>query len=362
MTKQKVSASQFFSLLFLSVLSTGFMYISSPQITIAETETLLHPFVFIVVSILVSIPTYFIYRELKKQKEIGMVTEKRIPLKIFALIYGAVYFTGAFRSAARFDLFASSELFPGTDMSLFIIAIVVVCGLLSLLGIGALCRGSVIFSFVVVAVTAFVMISLGDEITMLNFTPLFEDGLGNFFSDSILFCIQTTELGTVLLFLSQITGNIKKHFIGWVMLSALSFVIIFFFVIGSLGVFADTQLFPTYSSVTLADFGLLERIDALETAIWIFCVVSKISFYILIVTECIKYAFSKMSERVACLGVCIALNGILVFVSGNVQRFTFVSNTVLVAVLYGLSAILLPIAILIYLKKVKPYEKKIENN
>ncbi len=362
MTKQQVSASQFFSLLFLCILSTVFMYISSPEINIAETETLLRPLVFILVSVIVSVPSYFIYKDFKKRLGKGLIVDKRPLFKVVAIIYGIVYFIGALRSAARFDLFASSELFPGTDMTIFIIAMIIACGFLSSLGIGAICRGGIIFTFIVVAVTGFVMISLGDEVDILNFTPLFRDGPLNFFGDSLLFSVQVTELGTVILFLPQISGNVKKHFLGWLILSGLSFIAIFFFVIGSLGAFADTQLFPTYSSVTLADFGLLERIDALETAIWIFCVIEKISFYILIVTKCFSYTFAKVKPRNFCIGICAVLCGVLIFISGNVQRFGFMSNILLVSALYVISCLLLPFVILIYLKMVKPYEKIPEND
>lgn len=362
MTRKKVTAPQFFSLLFLSMLSTVFMYVSSPEVTIAESESVLRPFVLVVVSLLVAIPSYFIYRECRDKEEIGDRIKNRKFFKVVSMIYAVVYFIGTLRTIARFDLFASSELFPGTEMTMFIIGIIITCGLLSSLGIGALCRGGVIFTFLVVGVTAFVMVSLSDEINILNFTQPFAKGFGDFIWDSLLLCIQATELGAIILFLPEIRGNVKRHFVVWLLLSAVSFSAIFFFVIGSLGAFADTQLFPTYSSVTLADFGLLERIDALETSIWIFCVVEKISFYILIVTRGIKNTFDKIPSRYIRVGICIVLSCVLIFISGNVKRFGFMSDVRLVSALYVLVAFLLPLAILIYLKKVKPYEKISENN
>lgn len=358
----RVSAPQFFSLLFLSLLSTIFMYISSTEVTIAQTETLLRPLVFIIVSVIVSIPSYLLYKEYENRKTRNLRVVKTIPMKIFAVVYAVVYFLATLRCIARFDLFASSELFPGTEMTLFIVGIIAVCGLLSSLGLGALCRSGVIFTFLVVAVTGFVMVSLSDEINILNFTPLFMDGIGNFLSDSLLLCVQATEIGTIVLFFPEIKGNVKRHFIIWLILSALSFVAIFFFVIGSLGAFADTQLFPTYASVTLADFGMLERIDALETSIWIFCVVEKISFYILIVTRAVNYIFEKAPAKYIRIAICTALSGILAFVSGNVKRFGFMSDTRLVSVMYILVALIIPTLIFIYLKKVKPYENAPENN
>lgn len=362
MSDKKVSAPQFFSLLFLSLLSTVFMYISSPEVTIASTETLLRPVAFVLISIAVSVPSYYIYKEYRGKETDGVRISRNIPFRVISVVYATVFFIGTVRTVARFDLFASSELFPGTEMTLFIIGIIVICGFLSSLGIGALCRGGVIFAFLVVVVTGFVMVSLSDEISILNFTPLFTDGVKGFVYDSLVFCIQATEIGAVILFIPEISGNVKRHFLLWLILSAVSFSVIFFFVIGSLGAFADTQLFPTYSSVTLADFGMLKRIDALETSIWIFCVVEKISFYILIVTRGVKYAFSGLQTKYICASVCFLLSCILIFISGNIKRFSFISDVRVVSAMYVIVALLLPTVVLVYLKKVKPYEKISENN
>lgn len=264
---------------------------------------------------------------------------------------------GIVRTTARFDLFASSELFPGAEMTLFIISIVIVCALLSLLGLGALSRAGVIFTFIVVCATGFVVLSLLEEISVLNFTPLFQDGLGQFFSDSLLFSLQASEIGVLITVLPEIKGNLKKGFVWWAALSGITFVAVLFFVVGTLGVFADTQLFPTYTAVTLAKFGLLQRMDALETAIWILCVVEKIALYFWVVTKNLKLLFPKVKSSILCLAQVIPVCGVLVFISGNLERFSFVSYTPVVAGMYIIPVIILPVSVLIYLKKVKKSEK-----
>lgn len=357
LTERRVSAPEFFSLLFLSVLSTVFMYISSPNIPIARTETLLRPVVFIAISLFAGLPAYFIYKNNVINAEKGLIVKETKLLRVASSLFGAVYFVGALKTILRFDLFASSELFPGTDMSVFLIAIVIVCGILSTVGLNAICRGSVIFCFIVVGATAFVMISLVDELDVLNFTPLFSDGVGVFVKDSFLFTIQATEIGAVTLFLPQIKGDFKKHYIAFVTLSGVAFFAIFLFVIGSLGAFADTQLFPTYTAVTFANFGLLERIDALETAIWILCVVVKISFYIFITVHSLGKLLPRVSKRIITIAVCTALAVIPAVISNNIEAFGFVSNNALTLVLYLVSVVTLPCVLLVYYRKVRPYEK-----
>ncbi len=360
MTQARVSSPQFFSLLYLSILSSIFMYISSPEITISETETLLRPLVFIVVSIVAAIPILSIYKKFKDSDDVKEQLLRSGFFKVIAALYGIIYLVGIVRTAARFDLFASSELFPGTEMTLFIISLIVICALLSLLGLGALSRAGVIFVVIVVGATGFVMLSLLSEVDLLNFTPLFENGALNFIWDSILFAVQASEIGAIVLVLPEIKGNFTKNYVLWSVFSGVSFIVVLFFVIGTLGVFADTQLFPTYTAVTLAKFGLLERMDALETAIWILCVVEKIAFYFLIITKSFKLVFPKVSKKIISAVAATLVSIILSFISGNLERFSFISYTPVVLGMYIVPVVLLPVAIIIYLKKVKPREKNQE--
>lgn len=347
MTKSSVSAPQFFALLYLSMLGSMFMYISSPQITIATAESLLRPVVFSIVSIIFALPIYLLLA--KGNLKENLQTEKKSKVyKGVALFYGVVYFIDALMTVGRFDLFASSELFPGTEMTYFLVGLVAVCVALSFCGIGALGRASTIFTLVVVSATVFASFTLSKEVDFLNFAPLFENGVGKFIADSLTFSIQASEIGAIVIFFPEIKGNVKKHYILWSVLSAVSFSFILFFVIGTLGVFADTQLFPTYSAITLARFGLFERLDALETAIWILCVVTKLTLYISAIVKCICFAFPKLSEKITAISVGVVITGFLVFISGNIMNFGFISFVPLVVGIYLVPVLILPSVLLIY--------------
>lgn len=349
MTKSSVSAPQFFALLYLSMLGSMFMYISSPKITIATAEALLRPAVFAIVSIIFAIPIYFLCT--KSSFKENLQAEKRSKLyKAVAIFYGIVYFIDALMTVGRFDLFASSELFPGTEMTYFLIGLVVTCVSLSFCGIGALGRASTIFTLVVIAATVVASISLSKEVDFLNFTPLFENGVGKLVTDSLSFSIQASEIGAIVIFFPEIKGNIKKHYILWSVLSALSFSFILFFVVATLGVFADTQLFPTYTAVTLAKFGLFERLDALETAIWILCVVTKLTLYISAIVKCICFAFSRLSEKITAASVGAVIAVFLIFISGNIMNFDFISFTPLVVGVYVAPVLVLPLILILYNK------------
>ena len=162
-----------------------------------------------------------------------------------------------------------------------------------------------------------------------------------------------------MIFFPEIKGNIKKHYIMWSVLSAASFSFILFFVISTLGTFADTQLFPTYTAVTLAQFGLFERLDALETAIWILCVVTKLTLYISAVVKCLHFAFPKLPEKTASVTVGVVITLFWIFISGNIINFRFISFTPLVVGVYVFPVIALPSVLLVYnrIKRRKINEK-----
>ena len=358
MTKSTVTAPQFFALLYLSMLGSVFMYISSPGIKIATAEALLRPIVFAVVSIVFAIPIYFLCAKGDLKETLHTQNKSKV-YKGVALFYGIVYFVDALMTVGRFDLFASSELFPGTEMTYFLIGLVAVCVAVSFCGIGALGRASTIFTLVVISATIFASIALSKELDYLNFTPLFENGVGKFIADSINFSFQASEIGVIVVFIPEIKGNLKKHYILWSVLSAVSFSFILFFVIGTLGAFADTQLFPTYSAVSLAEFGLFERLDALETAIWILCVVTKLALYLMVIVKCICFAFPGLSEKIAVISVGVVISVFLVFISGNIINFGFISFKPLVFFVYIVPVLVLPNVLLVYslIKRRKNYEK-----
>ena len=358
MTKSQVSAPQFFALLYLSMLGSMFMYISSPQITIATAESLLRPVVFAFFSIVFAIPIYLLCTKGNLKENLQSETKSKV-YKGVAVFYAIVYFVDALMTVGRFDLFASSELFPGTEMTYFLIGLVGVCIALSFCGIGALGRASTIFTLVVVGATSFASFTLTKDVDSLNFTPLFENGVGKFITDSLTFSLQASEIGAIVIFFPEIKGNIKKHYILWSVLSAVSFSFILFFVVATLGAFSDTQLFPTYTAITLAQFGLFERLDALETAIWILCVVTKLTLYISLIVKCICFAFPKLSEKITSVSVGVVITGFLIFISGNIQNFGFISFIPLVVGVYVFPVLVLPTILLIYgfIKRRKNNEK-----
>ena len=355
--KQRVSANQFYFALYLSVLSTVFMYLSSPNIKVSQTDSILRPVVFCVLSIVSVIPSMIVVRKHRQLKKERKYIENTPFLKIIALIYGVVFFLSLVKTFARFDLFVSSELFPNADMTIFLACIVGVCVALSFLDIGALGRASVVFALVVVSSTALVMLSLSQELDFLNFTPLMENGFDKFLGEGTLFALQAMEIGLITVFSTQLEGNVEKGFVVWSVLSSVTFAAIFFFVVGVLGGFADTQLFPTYTAVSLASFGLLERVDALETAVWILCIVLKAALFSLAIIKSFHVSFPKLSRKITGTALFIVCSVLINFISSDIERFSFLSSDFLTVALFILSTIILPVCVILNMRRVKPVEK-----
>ncbi len=361
MAKETVSAKSFFALLYLSLLSSIFMYLSSSQVMMSNTDSVFRPIVFIFLTFLFAIPT-FLFINKSNQKCLQREVPETKTLKVIAFLYAVIYFVASLRTVARFDLFASCELFSGSDMTFFMVFFVVICGFISLLGLNSLCRSATVFCVVVIFTTGFVMLSLIEQVDLLNLTPLLRNGFFTFSKESVLFTVQASEMGAILLFLPSIKGDVKKEMKRWIVLSGISFSVIMFFVVASMGAFSDTQLFPTYTAVTIANFGALERLDALETAIWILCVVEKIAFYILIVSKALSYCFKKVQPKVLTLIICGLIVLVIFLISKDVEKFFFVVSKYFIYGVYFSGVVILPMVLLILKKKGKLNENKIKEN
>ena len=104
-------------------------------------------------------------------------------------------------------------------------------------------------------------------------------------------------------------------------------------------------------------------VDALETAIWILCIVVKLTFFIYIIVQSFSFSFKKINKHrkifSAFIGGVIAV--ILIFVSGNIVRFSFVSSATAAISVYVVPVIILP-AILIGVNFIYDRRKNYEKN
>ena len=353
MIKDKVTTGQFYSLLYICSVVAAFMFVSTTVIDLGATDAILFPLVFGVLSLITIIPTFLF---LKKSNSVSVLkateSKSRFFSVLIAIFYVVLVFVLLLRTLARLDLFVSSERFPENTMTFLIISIVIISTGLSLLNIGALARASTIFLLMVIISVSIVVSATLSNIESVNFVPLMMNGEQEFFKQAMSYSMFFPESACLILFLSEVKGNIKKGYLFYILFLVLSLTIVSFTVVGALGEFCNTQLFPAFAISSVGEFKVLERFESIQSSVWTVCIVAKTTLQIMIISNCIRHVFPKIKWWTPNFLVGSVALGFITYISNGVTRFSFMSSQFQVSLTYILLVVVLPlVALLVILKR-----------
>ncbi len=353
MTKDKVTTGQFYSLLYICSVVAAFMFVSTTLIDLGATDAILFPSVFGVLSLITIIPSFLFC---KKSNSVSVLKATELKSRFFSILIAVSYICLVFvlllRTLARLDLFVSSEIFPENTMTFLIISIVIVSTGLSLLKIGALARASTVFLVMVIISVSIVVSATLSNIESVNFVPLMMNGEQEFFKQAMSYSMFFPESACLILFLSEVKGNVKKGYLFYILFLVLSLTIVSFTVVGALGEFCNTQLFPAFAISSVGEFKVLERFESIQSSVWTVCIVAKTTLQIMIISNCIRHVFPKIKWWTPNVLVGSVTLGFITYISNGVTRFSFMSSQFQVSLTYILLVIVLPlIALLVILKR-----------
>lgn len=358
MTQSKVTTGQFYSLLYICSVVAAFMFVSTNVIDLGATDAILFPSVFGILSLVTIIPTFIFNKKSEGESVLIATRERSKPFSYFiAVCYAVLVFVLLLRTLARLDLFVSSEVFPENTMTLLIVSIVIVSTGLSLLDIGALSRASTIFLILVTISVSVVVTSAFSNIESINFVPLFMNGEAEFFKQALAYSVFFPESACLILFLSNIKGNIRKGYFIYILFLVLSLTIVSFTVVGALGEFCNTQLFPAFAISSVGEFRVLERFESIQSSVWTVCIVAKTTLQIMIISNCIRHIFPKIKWWTPNVLVGVIATGFIIYISNGVTRFSFMSSELQVMLTYILLVVALPCLSLFSIMKKKRGEQ-----
>ncbi|MDR0314353.1 MAG: spore germination protein [Oscillospiraceae bacterium] len=346
--EKKISAYQMFLILFLGRIFLPMTYMPSLTINVGLSDILFQVVFTGVLVLITSIPMFFVLRNNSNTNIIGRFSViSPVLSKVVAWLYGAVFIYIGFVTLLRFDLFATSVIFPQTDFRFFLIIIIIICAIASLFGIEAIGRTSV-FLFAIIIISIVLMLSFASkEFDWLNFTPPFYDGIRNPLMASVTSMSKSMVVMTPMLLMSNVRGNIKKTTFWWITLSEGFIFILFFFVVGCMGLYASTQLFPIYSLTVLAVIGTFARLDVLLTSSWILCVFNNISLFLYIFKENMQKSVTPKYKKLYTLIGALILSVAVYLVKQNLSAIDILHNPSLDVPLYIFFVVLIPVVLLI---------------
>ncbi len=356
---RKITSSQFFGMIYLSMLVGVFLYMSNTSSLAGSTDSVLRPVVFGALNAALAVPALLYFKAVGRESVFSFLNKRSRPLSVvISAVYCIIFLIGIIGTAARFDIFASSVMFYETDMSFFVAIMLFVCTLISGMGLCTVARGGMIFTLLVSLGTGTVIITaLLNGVDYLNFTPLFNETYEQFFSDRFGFSYFCTELSAMFVFAHKIEGNIKKSYFKWLAGSCVVMTALAFLIVGSLGEFANSQLFPVYAVSASSGIGIVDRVDSLQTSLWLLSVVLKISFQLIVFNESFNNIFNTHSTYKAPF-LASVISALTVFwLSHSIKRFGFLSRWELTVIPFLILTVLLP-AFCIIIKKRGDFDKK----
>ena len=351
-SKGKISAFQFFTMLFLTRTLTTVTYLSSYTENIRLSDMLIQPVFRILIGTAIMLPLYFLYKKNIDKNLLDMLSSKsKVFARVVAILYVAFFFYFTVVTIARLDLFAGTVVFPETDLTYILIFAIVLCCYGAFLGLEALGRSSVISIAFVVPALMFIMVTLIKKVDLLNLTPLFYNGVTPVVKVAMDSVGQTVEYAIIATALPRVKGNVKKGFFIWLISQAFLMAVMFFFACAVMGNFASTQLFPFHTLASLAEFSMFSRLDAVFTSVWIMCAFIKAGLLIYLQTDILTMYFGKFKRTTYIIVVGLLTIFANLLISGQIRWFTLVDNSTIKIILTGVTVVLLPMIVLIFCRK-----------
>lgn len=348
-TKGKISAFQFFIMLFLSRLLTTVTYVSSYTKDVRLSDMLIQPIFRIIMGTVIMFPVFMLYKRYSDKNVLDLARERSTKLsKALAVIYVITFFYFTVVTNARLDLFAGTVVFPETDVDYMLIFVILFCCYGAALGFEALARTSVLSAVLVIPAIIFILAALVNKIDLLNLTPLFYNGVTPVLKTALDSEGQTVEYAIIAMLLPCVNGKAKKGFFFWLVAETLIMAVMFFFAATVMGNYTGTQLFPFHTLTSLAKFTMFDRLDALFTGVWIMCAFIKAVLLIWLQADIIKSEFPKL--KITHILISIGTLAIIanLIISGGIQRFNIIDNSVIKIILTGITAFIIPLIILIF--------------
>ncbi|MDR2073846.1 MAG: spore germination protein [Oscillospiraceae bacterium] len=271
--------------------------------------------------------------------------------KIFSLIYAVYFAFVCAHTLALFKVFIENVMNPPISFMLLSLILVALTCYGAAKGIEGIARASSVIMFFIVFSLIILGFSLYKTTDPTNFGPFFYDGPHSALEGIIFFISRSSCIPAMAWLIPRTNGNVKRGIFVWntsfYALMAASIMI----VVGALGDFAQTQLFPAYSAASIAKMGSLENLDALYLGLWTASIFMKLAMFLNLSAECIRDVFGQKNIKIS-----ILIMGIILVATNATVKLSKLSSgifsTNLLLLFTAITSIILPF-LMILSKKIR---------
>lgn len=343
----KITPFQFYTILFLSRVFAVVTYIASFRTPLTTTDEVIMSLVMGGFLLITAIPTALFIRKDNKSSIITRAScVSTVFSKVICVIYLVEYLYFGVITSVRFGIFTGSVMFPDINITFFVFVMVAASAYIAYKGIEAMGRSAVIILLPVFIALIFVFATQTKQFDILNFASPFSSDVRNIFSSGLYACSRTGELAFVTLLTPYVKNQKSSHVYRWIFAIIAIVFITEIMITGVLGNFASTQLFRMYTMSVLAEFGFIERLDALITCLWLLCAVVKISITIFLCETLLSALFGKRKQL-----LFIAVSAVIIFIgtiplNDNLVALAKLIRSPIAVIFYLVSIFIIPIAVM----------------
>ncbi len=353
-----ISVGQLFSMLFISRMVVSMTY---GTLLTGDSDIWDHlisaPICFLATFFLV-FPVYKLFSMDKKMNLIDNLCESLGRFGwILIILYIAYYLIISFHTLAVFNNFILGAVNPPISLPLLSMLLLSSACYGAYKGLEALARTSNFILMATVFSVLFLGISLFSSIESINFRPLLYNGTESMTQGVIYMLSQSSCIPALAILLPMAKGNHKSGIFIWNTSVYTVLTLIIILLIGTMGDFAGTQLFPVYTAAGIGKFGSFRHLDSLYLGIWISGIFLKLSLFLLLAGEGVKKIWGEKARKISIV-IFSALMAVFPFFSENLNILheTFITEFLFVFLL--IISVAIPI-MLIVLRKSRTKKEKL---
>ena len=263
------------------------------------------------------------------------------------LIYAVYYFLVSCYTLSLFDSFVSNVISPQVSLIALSLAVIIVSCYGAYRGIEAIARTSGLILVLICVAVIFIVIALLPKMNSVNYTPLLYDGPQQMTNGVMLMIARTSCIPALAMLLPMATGNAKKGIFWWNTAVYVSIALMITLMVGALGDYLKTQTFPVYAATSVAEIGMLKRLDAFYLGVWTTGLFIKIALFLYLFSLCMQRMFGKKAGKISILLAGAAVTVLSVLITESRKLSYLIYNLRFLLLFTILVAFVIPVCFLI---------------
>ena len=348
MDRGKISGFQFFCLFFVCRITALFTFIVPGGLSSGDRVIFLLPFCAVCLASV--IPVMLVTDGGKK--DIFTAAGRASPLlkRGLGIYYPALFLWTAAVSTARFELFISTVMFPGSDTGMLTLLLLAGAAAAASRGQETAGRSAVILFLLLCGSLVFILASSAGEFDVLNLSRPLADGSSPVLAAAFHSAARTTEIVSAAAASGFVKDGTRKSTIAGITAFSAAAAVIFLLTGGVTGLYGERQMFPLYTMTVIAKAGIFERMDAFLTGFWVMCAFLKAAFYIMLAVTSAQRCFNiEFGKPVYFVGAVVVF-AVYRIISATTARFTDIITSSSFEYIFLFSAAALPLAVFFAIK------------